>query len=265
VAVGDHGIIEFRPSGNTVRLSADRRRDPRRFAVAKDSDGKILTAPEMEIREGEGFTRSSGPGELQLPGDPSGEGLSKSATRVIYGEKGQMVYNELGLNIRVYDNVRVVQAGFGDSWAMPSLDGRCDRLDIILLEPAMGDMRGGETLSKVNRMDATGNVLIRTYADPPPENLNIDWLSRPGITFFVRGDQGVYLVREGRIEVSCPPGRRAQLLLNMVDDGGGMPRRQRMKADRFILDANSRPRRWTSDGQLESNAMAYGEAFEFLD
>jgi hypothetical protein len=265
VAVGDYGVIEFRPSGNTVRLSTDRQRDPRRFAVAKDSDGKILPAPEMEIREGEGFTRSSGPGELQLPGDPSGEGLSKSATRVIYGEKGQMVYNELGLNIRVTDNVRVVQAGPRDSWAMPSLDGRCDRLDIILMEPAMSGMREDETLSKVDRMDAFGNVIIRAYADPPPENPIIDWLSRPGITFFIRGDQGVFLVREGRIEVSCHPGRRAQLLLNMVDEGGGIPRRQRMKADRFILDTNSLPRRWTSEGQLESNAMSYGEAFEFLD
>jgi hypothetical protein len=138
-------------------------------------------------------------------------------------------------------------------------------LDITLAEPPSAGLRGDESLSQVVRMDSRGGVLVRFYADPPPENPNIPWLSRPGATFFTRGDQGAYLVREGRMEVSSQPGRRSQLLLNLVDDGGGQPRRQRMRADRFILSTNSTPRRWTSEGQLESNAMGDREAFEFID
>jgi lipopolysaccharide export system protein LptA len=264
VAVGDRGVIEFHDSGNTMRLSADRQLDPRRFAVARDSDGKTLTAPEIEVREGEGNTRASGPGELRLPGGSS-EGVAAAAIRVIYGERGQMVYNELGLRIWVTDNVRVVQAGLGDNWTMPSLDGRCDRLDINLSEPFPPGFQDGDALSRVISMDATGSVLIRVYADPPPGNPNIDWLSRPGTTFFTRGDLGIYLVREGRIEVSSLPGRRSQLLLNVVDEGGGTPRRQRFKADRFILDSRSVPRRWVSEGQLESGPIGDREAFEFVD
>ncbi|MDR1520859.1 MAG: LPS export ABC transporter periplasmic protein LptC, partial [Planctomycetota bacterium] len=72
VAVGDRGVVMFSDLGNTIRLSADRQRDPRRFAMAKDNDGKVLTAPEIEVREGEGYTRAAGPGELLLPG--GGEG-----------------------------------------------------------------------------------------------------------------------------------------------------------------------------------------------
>ena len=264
VAAGDRGTIEFLGSGNVIRLSANRQQNQRRFAVAKDNDGKTLTAPDIEIREGEGFTRASGPGELQLPGAASGSGggMVKNSTRVIYGERGSMVYNELGLNIRTSDNVRIIQAGPDGGWNSPSLDGRCDRLDIFLLEPPVPGARGSDALTQVSRMDARGGVLIRSYADPPPDNLGLTWLSRPGITFFTRGDQAEFLPREGRIVISCQPGRRSELLLNMVDEGSP-PRKQRLKAERFVLDTSSMPRRWTSEGQLESQPLGEGEPFEF--
>lgn len=264
VAVGDKGVVEFHPNGNVITLSADRRQDSRRFVMARDYDGLTLRAPDIEIREGQGVTRASGPGDLQVPGNAGGGGLASVPTRVLYGERGQMVYNELAMNIRVADNVRVIQPGAGNNWSFPSLDGRCDRMDITLAEPPAAGMSGEEALARVTRMDTVGGVLLRVYADPPPENPNIDWLSRPGTTFFVRGDQGTYFVPEGRIEISALPGRRPQLLLNMVDSGSP-PRRQRMRAERFILNTNTMPRRWTFDGQLDSNTLREGEAFEFID
>ncbi len=264
VAVGDKGVVEFTPNGNVVNLSADRQQDGRRLVMARDHDGMTLRAPDIEIREAQGVTRASGPGDLQIPGNASGEGMSKVPTRVLYGERGQMVYNELAMNIRVSDNVRIVQPGVGNNWSFPSLDGRCDRLDITMIEPPAGGMTGQEALSRVSRMDAIGGVLLRVYADPPPDNPNIDWLNRPGTTFFTRGDQGVYYVPDGRIEISSLPGRRPQLLLNMVDTGRP-PRRQRLRAERFVLNTNTVPRRWSFDGQLESNTLRDGEAFEFLE
>ncbi len=264
VAVGDKGVVEFTPNGNVLTLSADRQQDSRRFVMARDHDGLTLRAPDIEIREAQGVTRASGPGDLQIPGNAAGEGMSKTPTRVLYGERGQMVYNELAMNIRISDNVRIVQPGLGNNWSYPSLDGRCDRMDITLMEPPVANMSGQDALSRVSRMDAIGGVLLRVYAEPPPDNPNIDWLSRPGTTFFTRGDQGVYYVQEGRIEISSLPGRRPQLLLNMVDVGRP-PRRQRLKAERFILNTNTVPRRWSFDGQLESSTLRDGEAFEFTE
>jgi lipopolysaccharide export system protein LptA len=264
VAAGDRGVIEFRNTGNIIRLSANRQQNQRRFAVARDNDGKMLTAPDIEIREGEGFTRASGPGELQLPGAASGEGMVKNPTRVIYGERGQMVYNELGLNIRTSDNVRIVQAGPDGNWSSPSLDGRCDRLEIFLLEPPSSGARGSEALAQISRMDAFGGVVIRSYADPPPANPGLGWLLRPGITFFTRGDQAEFLPREGRIVISSQSNRRCELLLNVVDEGSP-PRKQRLRADRFVLNTNTMPRRWTSEGRLESQPLGEGEPFEFAN
>ncbi len=264
LATGDQAVIEFTDTGNVITMTADRRQDPRRFVLARDHDGLTLRSPHIEVRELQGITRAAGPGELQIPGDRNNEGLSKVPTRVLYGENGVMVYNELAMNIKTSDNVRIVQPGLNDNWAFPSLDGRCDRLEITLLEPPAGSLTGEDALSRVLRMDALGSVLLRVYADPPPDNPNIDWLSRPGTTFFTRGDQGVYDVPEGRIVISSLPGRQPQLLLNMVDVGSP-PRRQRLKADRFVLNTNTIPRRWYFEGQLESNTLRPGEAFEFQD
>ena len=262
VAIGDRGVVEFTPNGNVLTLQADRQQDNRRFVMARDHDGLTLRAPEIEVREAQGVTRASGPGDLQIPGNASGEGMARVPTRVIFGERGQMVYNELAMNIRVSDNVRIIQPGAGNNWSFPSLDGRCDRMDIILMEPPIAGMSGPDAMSRVSRMDALGGVLLRVYADPPPDNPNIDWLSRPGLTFFTRGDHGVYHVQEGRIEVSSLPGRRPQLLLNTVD-AGRPPFRQRFRAERFIL--NTASRRWTLEGQQEINTLRDGEAFEFVD
>ncbi len=263
-ATGDQAIVEFTDTGNVITMTADRRQDARRFVMVRDHDGMTIRSPHIEVRELQGVTRAAGPGELQIPGDQNTEGLSKSPTRVLYGENGTMVYNELALNIKVSDNVRIVQPGMNDNWNSPSLDGRADRLEIILLEPPTGGMAGEDALSRVLKMDALGAVLLRVYADPPPDNPNIDWLSRPGTTFFTRGDQGVYDVPEGRIVISSLPGRQPQLLLNMVD-AGSPPRRQRLKADRFVLNTNTVPRRWYFEGQLDSSTLRQGEAFEFQD
>ncbi len=263
VATGDRGVVEFTDTGNSILLSVNQRPDGMRWAMARDHDGMTLLAPQIEVREAQGVTRASGPGELQLPGNQgSDSGVTRVPTRVAYGENGMMVYNELALNIRVSDNVRIVQPGLHNNWNSPSLDGRCDRLEITLLEPPAPGLTGDEAMSRVSRMDAVGAVLLRVFADPPPENPNIDWLSRPGTTFFTRGDQGVFDVPEGRVVISALPGRQPQLLLNMVDEGSP-PRRQRMKADRFILNTNTMPRRWYFEGQLDSRTLREGEAFEF--
>ena len=37
------------------------------------------------------------------------------------------------------------------------------------------------------------------------------------------------------------------------------------KADRFVLNTNTVPRRWYFEGQLESNTLRSGEQFEFQD
>ena len=113
-------------------------------------------------------------------------------------------------------------------------------------------------------MDAIGHVLLRVYADAPPENPNIDWLSRPGTTFFTKGAQAVYDVRGGNVSIFCLDNRQPQLLLNMVESGQA-PRRQRLRADRFVLQMNTRPRRWNFAGQLESNPIREGEAFDLAD
>ncbi len=126
-------------------------------------------------------------------------------------------------------------------------------------------LTGDEALSRIERMDALGHVLLRVYADPPPDNPNMDWLSRPGTTFFTKGDQALYDVRVGQISIFCvEPGRQPQLLLNMVEPGSA-PRRQRLKADRFVLQTSARPRRWNFEGQLDSGVIREGEAFDFVD
>ncbi|MCC8180900.1 MAG: hypothetical protein LIP23_08340 [Planctomycetes bacterium] len=263
IATGDRGVVEFTDTGNVVTLTANRQADNRRWVIVRDHDGMTLRAPEVEVRDQQGVTRASGPGELFIPGDRSLTNLAgRAATRIIYGERGRMVYNEVNLNIRISDNVRVIQPGMYDNWAFPSLDGRCNDMEITLLEPPAQDMSEEETMARVRRMDATGAVILRVYADPPPENPNIDWLNRPGTTFFTRGDQAVYDVADGRIVISSQVGSQPQLLLNMVDPGSP-PRRQRLRADRFILNTNTVPRRWFFEGQLESNTLRDGEAFDF--
>ncbi len=263
-AMGDRCVVDFTNTGNVLNLTADRRQDSRRFVLVQSHDGLTLRSPHVEVRELQGITRAAGPGELQMPGNRSGEGMSKVPTRVLFGEKGMMVYNELAMNIKISDNVHIIQPGVGDNWSFPSLDGRCDRLDITLIEPPTENMAGEEALSRVLRMDAMGGVLLRVYAEPPPDSPNIDWLSRPGTTFFTRGDQAVYDVPEGRIVISSIPPRQPQLLLNTVD-AGRAPHRQRLKADRFVLNTNTVPRRWYFEGQLESNTLRSGEQFEFQD
>ena len=263
VARGDKGVIVFEPTGNIINLSADRSQDKRRFAMAMDHDGLAIRAPDIEVRENQGYTRASGPGDLQIPGNRSGEGLSKVPTRVQWGEKGQMIYNEVALNIRANGNVHVRQPN-GNNWQSPSLDGRSNEMEITLLEPPVGGGSGQDAMAQVSRLDARGGVLLRVFADPPPENPNIDWLNRPGTTFFTRGDFGVYDAQRGEITVSSLPGRQPQLLLNVVDTGRPA-QRQRFKADRFILNTNTTPRRWRFEGQLESNNLRDGEPFEFVD
>jgi hypothetical protein len=265
VAVGDVGVIEFTVAGNIIRLTADRSVDSRRFVMARDLDGMTLRAPEIEVREAQGVTRASGPGDLQVPASQGSDGMSAVPTRILYGENGTMVYNELALNIRVSDSVRIVQPGAGGSWSYPSLDGICDQMEVTLLEPPGAGMSGDEAMARIERMDALGHVLLRVYADPPPENPNMDWLSRPGTTFFTKGDQALYDVRAGQISIFCvEPGRQPQLLLNMVEQGSP-PRRQRLKADRFVLQTSARPRRWNFEGQLDSGAIREGEPFDFVD
>ncbi len=266
IATGDTGIVEFTDTGNVITLSVDRRLGERRWVMTRDHDGMTLWAPQVEVRDQQGVTRASGPGELRIPGNTASEGLNKIPTRIAFGERGMMVYNELALNIRVTDNVRILQPSANGNWETPSLDGRCDRLDISLFEPPTG-AEGADTeeaLSRVERMDAVGGVLLRVYAEPPADQPNIDWLSRPGTTFFTKGDQAVYEVPEGRITMSAMPGRQPQLLLNMVEPGSA-PRRQRMKADRFVLNTNTIPRRWYFEGQLDSKTMQAGEPFDFID
>ncbi|MDR3211926.1 MAG: hypothetical protein LBU79_08435 [Planctomycetota bacterium] len=265
IATGDRGVVEFTESGNVITLAVDRRLGERRWVMARDHDGMTLWAPEIEVRQEQGVTRAAGPGELRVPGDSSSEGMNRIPTRVAYGEKGTLIYNELALNIRATDNVRILQPSPNGRWETPSLDGRCDRLEIILLEPPEPGMGGtGDALSRVLRMDATGSVLLRVYADPVAGLPETDWMNRPGTTFFTRGDQAVYDVPEGRITMSALTGRQPQLLLNVVEDGLS-PRRQRMRADRFVLNTNSIPRRWYFEGQLESSTLRPGEPFGFID
>ena len=107
-------------------------------------------------------------------------------------------------------------------------------------------------------------MVIRSYADPPPVNPGLSWLLRPGITFFTRGDQAEFLPREGRIVISSQSDRRCELLLNVVDEGSP-PRKQRLRADRFVLNTNTMPRRWPSEGRLESQPLGEGEPFEFAN
>lgn len=262
-AVGDVGVVEFTGSGNVVRLTADRSTDRRRYVMARNSKGMTIRSPEIEVREAQGITRASGPGDLQIPPDEAGDGMAKVPTRVLYGENGSMVYNELSLGIRVTNNVRVVQPGPGGNWSYPSLDGICDRLDIMLGEPPGESMTGTDALSRVTRMDAIGSVLLRVYAEPPPENPNMEWYLRPGTTLFTRGDQAVYDVPKGEISIFCLDNhRQPQLLLNIVE-GSGSPRRQRMKADRFVLKTTP-PRSWNFQGQLDSSAIRDGEPFDFV-
>ncbi len=236
VAVGDIGVVEFTTSGNILRLSADRSVDARRFVTARDHDGLTLRSPEIEIREAQGITRASGPGDLQVPADATGGGMSGVPTRILYGENGSMIYNELALNIRVNDNVRIVQPGAGDNWSYPSLDGICDRMEIILLEPPVVGDSNEDALSRIQRMDAIGQVLLRVYAESSQDNPDQDWLSRPGTTFFTKGDQAQYDVREGQISI-----------------------------DRFVLQTNTSPRRWNFEGQLDSATIREGEPFDFSD
>jgi hypothetical protein len=113
-------------------------------------------------------------------------------------------------------------------------------------------------------MDAQDNVVLRIYAEPPLDQPNLDWLSRPGATYFIKGDRAIYEVLEGRITMSSLPGRQPQLLLNVIDLGSA-PQRQRMKADRFVLGTNTRPQRWYFDGQFESSPIRAGEPFDFVD
>ena len=260
-AVGDIGVVDFTPTGNILRLTADRSVDNNRYVMTRDQDGMTLRSPEVEIRQAQGITRAAGPGDLQIPPGRSGEG-AEVPTRVLYRENGSMVYNELALSIRITDRVRIVQPGVGNDWSRPSLDGICDRMDIALLEPPAAAMSGEDALSRVQRMDAVGNVLMRVYADPPPENPNMDWLSRPGTTFFTRGDHAVYDVRGGQMSISSNDGRRPQLLLNMVEPGDP-PRRQRLRADRFVMQTNTTPRRWNYEGELKADAIRDGEPFDF--
>lgn len=264
VATGDRGVVELTDTGNVVTMAVDRSQNRNRWVLLRDHDGLSLRSPQVEVRELQGVTRAAGPGELQIPGNRGGDGLNRIPTVVQFGENGTMVYNELALNIRVTDNVKIIQPGPGGSWSSPSLDGRCDRLDITLLEAPSEGMSQEEAMSRVGRMDATGGVLLRVYADPPPDQPNIDWLNRPGLTFFTRGDHAVYEVPEGRIVMSSLPGRQPQLLMNTVDVGRAAYR-QRLKADRFILYPNTVPRRWNFEGQMESNTLKPGEPFEFQD
>ncbi len=266
VAVGDVGVVEFTPTGNILRLTADRSVDSRRFVMTRDFDGLTLRSPEVEVREAQGITRAAGPGDLQIPGDRTATGMSGTPTRILYGENGSLVYNELALSINVSDNVRIVQPGPNENWSYPSLDGICERMDITLYEPPAVTMTGDDALSRVRKMDAIGSVLLRVYAPPPPDNPGLDWLSRPGTTFFTRGDQAEYNVSDGLISIFCHgPTRQPQLLLNMVEGPNSRPRRQRLRADRFVLQTNAQPRRWNFEGQLESNAINEGEPFDFID
>ncbi len=261
-AAGDVGVVDFTTTGNIIRLLADRQQDSRRFVMARDSKGMIIGSPEIEVREGQGITRAAGPGDLQIPADQAGGGMAGVPTRVLYGESGSLVYNELALNIRVNDNVRIVQPGPDGGWAYPSLDGICDRLEITLYEPPSAGITGEDALTRVSRMDAVGNVLLRVYADPPANNPSLEWFRRPGTTFFTRGDQALYDVRGGEIAIFCHDNRQPQLLLNIVDENGSS-RRQRLKADRFVLHPNTQPRRWNFVGEMESNTIGEGEPFDF--
>ncbi len=261
VAVGDIGVVEFTTTGNILRLTANREADARRFVIARDHDGMTLRSPEIEIREAQGVTRASGPGDLQIPANRAADGMP-TPTRVLYGAAGSLVYNELGLNIRVSDSVRIVQPGPGENWSAPGLDGICDRMEISLFEPPAAGMEGEDALSRVQRMDALGNVVLRVYADPPAENPGVDWLSRPGTTFFTRGEHAVYDVPMGRISIASASPRRPQLLLNIVE-GNDPPRRQRLRADRFVLQNNTTPRRWNYEGELNADTIPDGEPFDF--
>ncbi|MDR1611552.1 MAG: hypothetical protein LBT97_02085 [Planctomycetota bacterium] len=267
VATGDKGVVEFTETGNVITLTVDRRLGDQRWVMARDHDGMTLWSTQIEVREAQGVTRAAGPGEIQIPGDPKSDGLNKIPTRIAYGERGMLVYNEIALNIRAVDNVRILQPSAATgSWQHPTLDGRCDQLDITLAEPpAAGDVESSDdALSKVLRMDAVGGVLLRVFAEPAPGQPESDWFNRPGTTFFTRGDQAVYDVPAGRITMSALPGRQPQLLLNLVDPGS-TPRRQRLRADRFVLNANAVPRRWFFEGQLDSSTLQPGEPFDFLD
>ena len=262
--VCDFGSIDFEQTGNIIKMAVDRQAGTQKNVQLRDHDGLTLLSPAVELREGQGYTRADGPGELHIPGNRGAEGLSNLPTAIWFGDRGSMVYNELAFNIRISDRVRIVQPGAGNRWQSPSLDGSCDRLEITLLEPPSAEIGGQAALSQVQKMDALGNVIIRVYADPPADNPNIDWLSRPGTTFFTRGDRGEFFVQENRIEISGSPGRQPQLLLNVVD-AGRAPHRQRMKADRFILDTGVMPRRWSFHGQPESSTIRDGEPFQFVD
>ncbi len=200
---------------------------------------------------------------MQIPANPSAEGMP-TVTRVLYGANGSLVYNELGLNIRVSDSVRIVQPGPGENWSSPGLDGICDRMDILLFEPPAAGMQGDDALSRVQRMDATGNVVLRVYAQPPAGNPGLEWSRRPGTTFFTRGDRAVYDVPTGEMSISSAAPGRPQLLLNTVGDGGGNPSRQRLIADRFVLHSSAVPRRWNYEGELIADAIPDGAPFEFI-
>ncbi len=262
VAAGDVGVVEFTGQGNIIRLTADKQIDARRFVMARDADGLTIRSPELEIREAQGITRAAGPGDVQIPASRASDGGSALPTRILYGENGSLVYNELALNIKVSDNVRIVQPGIDGNWSYPSLDGICERMDIILLEPPQTDMRGDDALMRISRMDAIGNVLLRVYAEPPPNNPAMEWYLRPGTTFFTRGDQAAYDIQGGEIAIFRHDNQQPQLLLNIVDPGG-TSRRQRLKADRFVLHPTSRPRRWNFEGNMESTTIRDGEAFDF--
>ncbi len=262
VAAGDIGVVEFTGQGNIIRLTADKQIDARRFVMAKDADGMTIRAPELEIREAQGITRAAGPGDVQIPASRASDGGNALPTRILYGENGSLVYNELALNIKVSDNVRIVQPGIDGNWSYPSLDGICERMDIILLEPPQTDMRGEDALTRISRMDAIGNVLLRVYAEPPPENPSMEWYLRPGTTFFTRGDQATYDIQGGEISIFRHDNKQPQLLLNIVD-GAGSSRRQRLTADRFVLHPNAKPARWNFEGNMESTTIRDGEAFDF--
>ncbi len=262
VAAGDIGVVEFTGQGNIIRLTADKQIDARRFVMAKDADGMTIRSPELEIREAQGITRAAGPGDVQIPASRASDGGNARPTRILYGENGSLVYNELALNIKVSDNVRIVQPGIDGNWSYPSLDGICERMDIILLEPPQADMRGDDALMRISRMDAMGNVLLRVYAEPPPENPSMEWYLRPGTTFYTRGDQATYDIQGGEISIFRHDNKQPQLLLNIVD-GGGISRRQRLTADRFVLHPNAKPARWNFEGNMESTTIRDGEAFDF--